>query len=89
MLTKTNGLLERDTLCHERVPSTIFGFCQCRRRSADHYKKMKNMNLNSIAAVFLMLWMWFITVAVIELFKESHREIDFSVCPLCDKSNLE
>ena len=76
-------------MCHERVPSTIFGFCRCRRQSVDPYKKMKNINLNSIAAVLLMLWMWIMTVAVVELFKASDREIDFSVCPLCDKSNLE
>lgn len=50
---------------------------------------MKNINLNSIAAVLLMLWMWIMTVAIIELFKASDRKIDFSVCPLCDKSNLE
>jgi hypothetical protein len=51
--------------------------------------KMKNFSPSSIAAVFLMLWMWLMTIAIIELFKMSDSKIDFSICPLCDKSNLE
>jgi len=48
--------------------------------------KMKNFSPSSIAAVFLMLWMWLMTIAIIELFKMSDREPDLAICPLCDQT---
>ena len=47
---------------------------------------MKNFSPSSIAAVFLMLWMWLMTIAIIELFKMSDREPDLAICPLCDQT---
>jgi hypothetical protein len=35
-----------------------------------------------------MLWMWLMTIAIIELFKMADHEPDLTICPLCDQTVL-